>query len=49
MQAYPSRCEQGCVYFFLLTVRTHYKGASIKYVRAEGEGGVNEMPNFAYG
>ena len=25
------------------------EGASIKYVRAEGEGGVKEMPNFAYG
>ena len=24
LQAYPSRCELGCVYFFLLTVSTQY-------------------------
>ena len=25
LQAYPSRCPLGCVYFFLLTVRPHYE------------------------
>ena len=25
LQRGPSRCELGCVYFFLLTVRTHYE------------------------